>query len=335
MPLTTSRAIVSIAFLWLSHSTLAENHSCPDDRPYQRGSTACDSCPWEQTLTQYRTGKLSTARSSTVFSHSIRVSVVCDTNRTVDVNDVFEKIEATERLVANMFESVIDRTDGVDVILEVITGICDYGGGIDDCNMYTICTDKGLGCDVSAGQGFANVSGEATHLAFVPFLPKDKWWWSPENRYANLQHEFTHLLDYTYFRKRSKRGPNTHWWVEGLAQYVQWKLLENDTLSWHRGNDNATLLDVFTYQDNQSDYYDGMRVFSYLDRSAPWLLEAVAYEITSDVYSHTDLHLSWQNLLGYIALRHQWAYNQYINEVSRNIQAMPRETEAAGRIDDR
>ena len=325
MPLTTTKVIVSIAFLYLAHSTLADHQSCPDDRPYARGHNACDSCPWEETLKKYKAGELSTTRSSTVFRHNIRVSVVCDRNRPIDVDDVFEKIAEVEQFVFDLFDEIINIEDGINNTLEVIAGICDYngglsGGGIDDCNMYEVCRLAGVGggCNsLPTGKAFFNRGNNATHTAFIPWLPENEWWWSRENRYGNLQHEFTHLLDYTYFRRDNKRGADSNWWVEGLAQFVQWRTLENDMVSWRRGNDRATMLDVFMHRGNSSDYYDGMRMFSFMAQVAPWMLKAIADNMRSGIYRSADSHLSWQKLLGYMASRYQDVHSQYVKEVSR------------------
>lgn len=301
----------------LAYVAVASDHECPADRPYPRGSDACDSCPWEETLALYKSGELSETRKSQVFDHHIRVSVVCDVDRPVDVDDVFSKVEETERTVERLFPGSIERLDGLNQegepkILEVVTGICDYGGSVDDCVMYTVCASgPRRGCDVSSGQAFANADDNSTHITFVPWLAENDWWWTPGNRYGNLQHEFTHLLDYTYFRVHGERGHDLSWWVEGFPQFIQNQIL-NDSLSWRRGNDSAYLLGIFTHRDNTSDYYDGMRVVWYLSERAPWLMHGIAAGIREGIYRGPRSHLAWHDLMGYIAARHQDDYEQYI-----------------------
>lgn len=308
----------------MSFSVDGNDHSCPDARPHPRGTDACDSCPWEETLEQYQAGELSTVRPSEIFDHSIRVSVVCDVGRPIDVDDVFEKITATERTFQRMFDRSIEPQDGDEVMLEVITGICDYGNGVDDCVMYTVCREGGIGggCAVSSGQAHANAGGVATHATFVPWLPEGTWWWAEGNRYANLQHEFAHLLDYTYLRKDAYRGTDLNWWVEGVPQFIQWTILK-DRLSWDRGNDDARLLETFTHRWNTSDYYDGMRAIAYLEANAPYLLEAIATEVRGGIYRHQDRHVAWHNLMGHIAVRHQWFFDQYVESISTSLASRP------------
>ncbi|MCY4096201.1 MAG: hypothetical protein OXG05_13865 [Gammaproteobacteria bacterium] len=314
----------------LCASTFAHDHSCPAERPYPRGDT-CDTCAWRDVLAQYQTGALSDTRESEVYGHRIRVSVACDTGRSVDVDDVFDKISETERFFDQIFGAVIESEDGIHAdtrpkVLEIITGICDYdeSEGLDDCVMYEICRTGGIGsnCDVSQGSAFHNAGGTATHTAFVPYLPEDTWWWSPGNRYGNLQHEFAHLLDYTYIRKNGENGNDLDWWIEGMPQFIQWKIL-NERISWGRGHDGVRLLETFTHRWNTSNYYDGMRVISYLHDNAPHMLETVAMDIGNGIYRHQDLHVSWHHLIGHIALRHQWYFNQYVRSVNSAYDRLP------------
>lgn len=309
-------AILCFATSLLALTLVANTHSCPDERPYQRGRDACDSCPAQLKLAHYKSGALSTTRTSALLNHKVRVSVVCDTKRTIDVDDVFKQIGATERVFVELFEPTIDPEDGNGRILEVITGICDYGNGVDDCVMYAVCTDivAGGGCDVSSGQSFANADSAATHIAFIPWLPADDHWWVPSNRYGNLHHEFAHLLDYTYIRVDEQRKPDIDWWVEGMPQYIQWQILD-DRLSWDRGNDEARLLDIFKHRANTRDYYDGMRVVAFLDGYAPSLLQAAARSIRAGVYRDAISHATWLKLLETTATRYQEPYERFVETV--------------------
>ena len=309
---------VALTALW---AVPADADHCPDETPFHRGDV-CASCDWQEVVRQYQADELSTTRPSRLFDHEIRVSVFCDANRPVDIEDVFEKLAATEAEFDATFGRAIDPIDGINPgegidaeasphVLEVVVGICDYdyGAGVDDCTMYMLCTEEwGWRCSPGSGQAFRNTPNDATHTAFVPYFPEGSFWWTEGNRYGNLQHEFTHLLDYTYLRVDNGRGPDTRWWVEGLAQYIQWRQL-NDRLSWNRGNDEATLLGVLTNHQETNEYYDGMRVFAYLTENAPWLLERAANAVRTGVYVSPDQHLDWHNLLGYAAWWHQrqWA----------------------------
>ncbi len=58
-------------------SALADEHSCPEDRPYPRGSTACDSCPWEETFEKWQEGVLGETRPSSLFKP---LSIFVDSN---------------------------------------------------------------------------------------------------------------------------------------------------------------------------------------------------------------------------------------------------------------
>lgn len=296
-----------------SCSVLGDTRPCPDERPYPRGTTACDSCPWKETLASYQAGELSTLRDSEVFNHTIRVSVVCDVDRRVDVNDVFEKVTETELMFKDVFGDSITEDNGDDVMLEVLTGICDYYDEIDDCNLYPVCREGGVGygCDPHSGQSFADSGGVATHAAIVPWLPEGTYWWVRGNRYGNLQHEFTHLLDYTYMRTDNQRGTDLDWWVEGMPQFIQWKILK-DQLSWDRGNDDARLKDIFTHRSNTRDYYDGMRVFAYLHRHAPYWLEVLAGDVQQGIYRNADSKLAWRGLLGNLSSRHEQQYRDFV-----------------------
>ena len=207
------RAIVVASVLLFSvfWQSIALGDHCPADRPYHRGGNACDSCDWKEVIEQYKTGELSTTRSSRLFDHEIRVSVLCDVNRPVDVDDVFTKLDETEMELLELFGRLLDRSQGVVTaddgetvtpkVLEVVVGICDYGDGVDDCVMWTLCAyEWGWNCGVASGQAWPNTPNDATHTAFVPQLPDGVYWWNDENIYKNLQHEFTHLLDFTYLR---------------------------------------------------------------------------------------------------------------------------------------
>lgn len=295
---------------------------CPADRPFHRGQTACDSCDWRTEVGAYVAGELSTTRESSLFHHQIKVSVVCDANRPVDVNDVFEKLERTETVFAEQFKNVIDYRDGIDddripLILEIVVGICDYYDDIDDCVMYTICEQEWgwSGCGMSTGKAFRNTPNDSTRTAFVPFNEEGKYWWVEGNRYANLQHEFTHLLDYTYLDVDWRSGPDTAWWTEGLAQFVQWRIL-NDRASWTRGNDAANLLDVLSGRPNANQYYDGMRVFAYLSEYSPWFLDELAEVMREGTYKTPDIHLKWHNLHGYMAWRHQDGWRRWLDSTA-------------------
>ena len=284
------------------------DHHCPDERPYPRGSTACDSCDWRTTLESYRTGDLSTIRESRLFDHQLQVSVFCDAGRPVDVEDVFAKLDAVEMEFDRLFGRTMDSGDGEGHVLEVVVGICDMKGDIDDCAMFTLCSNEwGRRCAVTAGQTHRNTP--TGHTAFVPWLAEGNFWWIEGNRYANLQHEMAHLMDITYLKVDKGRGPDTKWWVEGLAQYVQWRQL-GDYLSWSRGNDDATMLDVLTHRPNTSEYYDGMRMFAFLDEHDPWMIERAAAVVRNGVYTLPERHLYWHDFLGHIAWRHQrgWEY---------------------------
>lgn len=169
----------------------------------------------------------------------------------------------------------VDREDGLTEgeprTLNVVVGICDVGDGVDDCAMRELCVAEGwYGCDL--GRGIAYRDALEGHWLFTPWLPEGRVWWNDTNRYGSLHHEHTDLLDFTYTRPERRDGPDSLWWVEGLPQYIQ-SLVLAETVSWRRGDYDATLLDVFTYQDNASEYYEGMRVFAYLAERDPWTLE--------------------------------------------------------------
>ena len=331
------KCFTAMLLAFCSYYALAD-HSCPDEeRPYPRGGSACDSCDWESELERYREGELSTTRASTVFDHDIRVTVFCDGGRPVDVDDVFSNLAAAETVFGELLGRAVDREDGVDRpddpeedavphALEIVIGICDVGDGVDDCAMYELCRSGiGDGCDPVSGQAFRDTvaANGSAHTAFVPWLPEEAFWWVEGNRYGNLQHEFAHLLDFQYIRKHSRRGANTNWWVEGLAQYVQWSILEDD-LSWDRGNGSATMLDVFTYARNVRDYYDGMRMFAFLAEYDAWLLEKLAEIVKSGVYDSPERHLYWHDNTGLAAWRHQrsWEYWNSTMQDERNERVM-------------
>lgn len=318
---------LTVAALLVAQVAHSDSHACSAERPYPRGVSACDRCPWEETLAAYQSGSLSTVRKSKIFNHVLRVSVVCDVGRPVDIEDLYEKIHATERVFESVLGKTIRKEDGIGVVLEVISGVCDVDDEMDDCVAYTVCREGGVGygCDVSSGQSFMHSGGVATHAAIVPYLPKDTWWWIPSNRYANLQHEFSHILDYTYFKNYREREKDTNWWVEGLPQYMQSKVLK-DQLSWDRGNDEAGLQEIFDHSSNTSDYYDGMRVFAFLDTYHPHLLDVLARQVQAGVYRDSSSHQVWQSLLQEIAKRHDSHYREVVTNgelFSRAIMSSP------------
>lgn len=69
-------SIVCLAVIAIE--TLADNQSCPGEKPFPRGSDACDRCDWKDVLEKYETGDLSVTRESEVFDHLLHVSVVYD-----------------------------------------------------------------------------------------------------------------------------------------------------------------------------------------------------------------------------------------------------------------
>lgn len=312
----------------LSSSILGDTHTCPDDRPYPRGGSACDSCPWEQSVDQYLDGELSTLRESKVFDHTIRVSVVCDVGRPISVDDVFEKINETELVFKDLFGNSIKENDGEGVMLEILTGICDYYDDVDDCNLYEVCVRAGIGsgCDLSSGLAYANAGGIATHAAFAPYLPEGDWWWAPGNQYKNLQHEFAHLLDFTYMRNDYQGGYDLDWWIEGMPQFIQWKIL-NDSLSWDRGNNEARLLEIFTHRWNTTNYYDGMRVFAFLENSAPRWLDLLAEDVQRGIYSNNEHHLAWHNAMGYLSSRYEQQFRDFVEDYELTQRMEPQTTE--------
>ena len=309
----TAIRMLMVGFLVLTATAiLADNHSCQLDRPYPRGWDACDSCPWEETLAEYRAGNLSEVRKSKVFDHQIRVSVVCDRNRPVDVEDVYDKVEETERMFMDVFGDVVEREDGDGILLEVIVGICDYYDLVDDCNMYEVC-NIGLDrpeCNPAFGQTFANSGGLADHVAFVPYFEEGTFWWTDGNRYGNLQWGMAHLLDYTYILSPSQRGSDTEWWVHGMPQFIQWKIL-NDSLSWNRGNNNIGMLEGFTDRWNTMNKYDSMRVIAYLNSLAPSLLEEIIKDMRNGIISDAESQLYWH----YVAFLHERSYKEFVDRL--------------------
>ena len=300
-----------VAWAFLATVGAWADHHCPDDRPYPRGSTACDSCDWRATLESYRGGDLSTVRESRLFEHQLQVSVFCDAGRPVDVEDVFAKLDAVEAEFDRLFGRTLDHGDGEGQVLEVVVGICDVNEDVDDCAMHTLCRNEwGRRCAVNWGESHRNTP--TGHTAFVPWLAEGVFWWVDGNRYANLQHEFGHLMDFTYLRPDAQRGPDTDWWVEGLPHYLQWRQLR-DQLSWDRGNDDATILDVLTHRPNTSEYYDGMRVFAFLAEHDPWMIERAAAVVRNGVYASPERHLYWHDFLGHIAWRHQRGWEYWIS----------------------
>lgn len=135
---------------------LADDHSCPTERPYPRGESACDSCEADDLLRRYRLGELSETRASAVFDHRIKVAVFCDANRAVDADDVFARVDGTDAEFLSLLGRSLNRSDGRrsgrPLVLEVVVGICDTDDGVDDCAMNRLCYSKGWrGCDVSTG----------------------------------------------------------------------------------------------------------------------------------------------------------------------------------------
>lgn len=315
--------LVALACLLLallaSLPAFADEHSCPADRPYPRGKSACDSCDADNLTHQYSLGALSETRASAVFDHEIRVTVFCDANRPVDVEDVFAQLRRTEEEFMSLFGRSLDRADGLvddeqPRVQEVVVGICDMDDTVDDCAMYALCRD-GLhlsGCALTAGSTWQGLRPTRTrevagHLSFVPWLPEDVSWWSEGNRYGNLHHEYAHVLDYTYTRYDPRLGKDSLWWVEGLAQYIQSVVLD-ETISWRRGNYHATLLETFTNRGNTDEYYEGLRVFAYLRENDPWTLERMVDVVKSGIYLAPERHQYWHDLLGHTSWRHQRAW---------------------------
>ena len=313
--------ILLFGFLALTTTILANNHSCPADRPYPRGNDACDSCPWKETIAEYQAGNLSEIRDSKVLNHQIRVSVVCDVNRSVDIEDVFDKVDETEWVFNGVFGDFVEHDDGDGVLLEVIVGICDYYGLVDDCNMYEVCNtalDR-LGCEPDLGQSFANMDGLVDHVAFIPYAEEGKYHYIEGNRWVNLHHEVAHLLDYTYIRRDNERRTDSDWWVEGMAQFVQWKIL-NDSLSWNRGNNNAQMMEIFAHRENTRDYYDGLRIIAYLDSFAPNLLEEVVKDLRNGIYKDRKSRSKWRSLISYIASSHEASYRKFVDSVGNTVE---------------
>lgn len=324
---------------------------------------------------------MSTMKVSSVFEHYIRVTVTCGSN--VDVNDVFERIQATERVFERLLGPAIRRRDGETAMLEVVVGRCSGT----DCAMELICAYRvGAPCDLEHGRAYhlindkvvvheplrskktdpfayprqivrnelerklssnvrhirsqvirnwnrgkaivqtveaarkTSTSGRDEHerhmVAFVPVSPPGSYEWVPHDPYVNLQHEFVHLLDYTYFRRDFWREPDIGWWIEGLPQYIQWQVLGEST-SWKRGNDRATLEQILRGNaTNISHYYDGMRAIAFLHTQAPSTLIQLATDIQEGVYRSRATHRWWQQLLTIVAAQNEEAYRQFIDDKS-------------------
>lgn len=293
-------------------------------------ANADNSCDSAELIRQYDAGELSITRDSTLFQHKIRVTRFCDAGRPVDIEDLFAQIDATETKFHELFGRSISFGDGKDqddvpLILEVLIGICEVDDGAVDCAIGDFCSVK-LGwtsdriCQDFAGRSYNRPRNDntrephtAAHLAVVPWLAEGKPVWVKTNRYGNLHHEYTHLLDFTYIRVEAgygHHGWDSWWWVEGLAQYIQWKILGDD-ISWIRGNDKATLIGSMTGQEGTRTYYDGMRVIAYLAEHAPWQLERAAFALRSGVYSTAGSHLEWHDWIGHVAWRHQHAFENW------------------------
>lgn len=75
----------SMVAVLVACGTSADEHSCPGDRPYPQGESACDSCDARDLLLRYDRGELSETRASAVFDHENGVTVFCDSGRPVDV----------------------------------------------------------------------------------------------------------------------------------------------------------------------------------------------------------------------------------------------------------
>lgn len=340
---------------------------------------AAQNCSDQYVLAQYEARTMSTMRVSNLFEHHIRVTVTCGSD--VDVDDVFERIEATERLFESLLALAIRRRDGASAVLEIVVGGCSGS----DCAMEIICADRvGVQCDLQLGQAYhliddhavvhepvrseqhdalalprqilrneaerqlsANIRrirdqttrnwnrskaivqsieaakrsgtrGREKHerhtVAFVPVSPPGQFEWVPHDPYVNLQHEFVHLLDFVYFRSDFRREADIGWWVEGLPQYIQWRVLGEST-SWERGNDWATLEEIFGGDSRSiSHYYDGLRAIAFLEKHAPNTLIQLATDIREGVYRDRDSHRWWQQLLSIVAAQNEDAYRQFLAE---------------------
>ena len=165
--------------------------------------------------------------------------------------------------------------------------------------MYLLCRNVGLpGCELVTGISYRD--SDIGPVSFVPWLPDGITWWSPTSRYGNLHHEWVHLLDYTYLRRETYKGPDLEWWVDGLPQYIQAVVLR-ESESWRRANFKARLLDVFTGQYNADPYYDGMRVFAFLREHDHWTLARLANSVKYGIYGSAGRHYYWHDLLGQTA----------------------------------
>ena len=306
------RYLLVVCAFFGAFPAFADDHSCPADRPYPRGSAGCDSCDAADLVDRYNRGELTETRASTVFDHKVSVTVFCDDNRPVNVEDVFAQISRAENEFMALLGRSIDRADGFrdsgrPRVQEVVVGICDtaWTWGGDDCAMHKLCVDEEwVGCDI--GPGRAHRGDDVwDNKAWIPWLPDGRSFWVEGNRYSNLHHEYAHMLDFTYVRQDWRLASNTYWWSEGMPQYIQMVLL-GETESWRRSNYDASLLDVFTFR--ADPYYDGMRVFAYLREHDPWTLERIADVVKSGVYAATERHQYWHDLLGHTSWRHQRAW---------------------------
>ena len=134
----------------------------------------------------------------------------------------------------------------------------------------------------------------------------------PDDPYINLQHEFVHLLDYIYFRSDFRRGADIGWWIEGLPQYIQWQAL-GESISWDRGNDWATLYQIFRGDTaSVSYYYDGMRAIAFLHQHAPNTLIQLATDIHEGVDRDRNSRRWWQRLLSIVAAQNEDAYQDFL-----------------------
>ena len=110
---------------------------------------AQQNCTDQHVLAQYEARTMSTMKVSSVFEHHNRVTVTCGSN--VDVDDVFRRIEATERIFERLLGPAIRRREGTSAMLEIIVGRCSGS----DCAMEVICTNRiGVQCDLRHGKAY-------------------------------------------------------------------------------------------------------------------------------------------------------------------------------------
>ena len=313
---------------------------------------AQDVCDYDALKAKYDAGELSETRDSLQFNHRIKVTRFCEKNRIIDIEDVFAKIHATERMFVGMFGSVLHRNrlrfgqkpQQDAPFYEVILGRCAQTpqDAINDCPMQKLCEEYEAanrlnGCGVRNGRSFIAwppVLETRPALAFVPTTEAGIWTWVEGNRYRNLQHEITHILNGRYIYDSAERGfleridksrlrfsADYHWWNEGLAQYVQWEQL-GDKLSWERSG-NKSLIATVTGRSDASEYYDGLRVMGFLHEQVPWLLEYLARQLQAGIYSNPQAHLDWHNTLGWVASWYEADFAYWKDQRGRTFQHNP------------